>query len=68
MNNSNSDDLLAFNIGADNIGGTMLITQGGSAAVINMMRYNGTSYTNNGTALKLYNRLTIGDRTEKTVS
>lgn len=67
MNNTNSVDLLAFNIGADNIGGTMLITQGGSAAIINMMRYNGSSYTNNGTELKLYNRLTIGDKTEKTV-
>ena len=67
MNNTNSTDLLAFNIGADNIGGTMLITQGGSMTVVNMMRYNGTSYSNNGTALKLYNRLTIGDKTEKTV-
>ena len=67
LNNTNSIDLLAFNIGADNIGGTMLITQGGSMAVVNMMRYNGTSFTNNGTSLKLYNRITIGDRTEKTV-
>lgn len=67
LNNSNSTDLLAFNIGADNIGGTMLITQGGSMTVVNMMRYNGQSFANNATALKLYNRLTIGDKTEKTV-
>lgn len=65
--NENSTDLLAFNIGADNIGGTMLVTLGGSATVINMMRWNGISYTNDGTALSMYNRLTIGDKTEKTV-
>lgn len=62
--NKNSTDLLAFNIGADNIGGTMLVTQGGSAAIINMMRWNGSSYANDGTALKMVNRLTIGDKTE----
>ncbi|NLX92419.1 MAG: hypothetical protein GXZ02_00890 [Clostridiales bacterium] len=65
--NANSADLLAFNIGADNIGGTMLVTQGGNAAVINMMRWNGTSYRNDGTALKMVNRLTIEDKTERTV-
>ncbi len=65
--NENSAGLLVFNIGADNIGGTMLITKGGSATVINMMRYNGTSITNNSTVLRMYNRLTIGDRTEKSL-
>lgn len=67
MVNENSTDLLAFNIGADNIGGTMLGTRGGSATIINMMRWNGTSFTNDDTALTMYNRLTIGDKTEKTV-
>lgn len=67
MKNSNSSDLLAFNIGADNIGGTMFITEGGIATIVNMMRYNGTSFTNSGSVLKMYNRLTILDRTEKTV-
>lgn len=67
LKNENSSDLLVFNIGADNIGGTMIITAGGDAAVINMLRYNGTSYANAGTELNMFNRLTIGDRTEKTV-
>jgi hypothetical protein len=67
INNTGSEGLIAFNIGADNIGGPMIITQGGRVTIINMMRYNGTSFTNNGTQLEIYNRLTIGDRTEKTV-
>lgn len=67
INNTGSEGLVAFNIGADNIGGPMIITQGGRVTIINMMRYNGSSFTNNGTQLEMYNRLTIGDRTEKTV-
>lgn len=68
LRNENSSELLVFNVGADNIGGTMFVTKGGNATVINMMRYNGSSFTNDGTALRMYNRLTIGDRTEETVS
>ncbi len=67
INNTDSTNLIVFNIGADNIGGTMFITEGGSACVINMMRYNGNSFANDGTALRMFNRLTIDDRTEKTV-
>ena len=57
------------NIGADNIGNSayLLRTSGGSMTVVNMMRYNGKSYTNSGTSLKIYNRLTINDKNEKTV-
>lgn len=62
-----SENTLAFNIGADNAGGTMLVAKGGSATVVNMMRWNGASYSNQGTKLAIYNRLTIDDRTEKTV-
>jgi len=67
MKNTDSTNLLAFNIGSDNLGGTLFITAGGNAAVINMMRYNGSSYSNSGTDLKMFNRLTIDDRTEKTI-
>lgn len=62
-----SENVLAFNIGADNAGGTMLVTRGGSATVINMMRWNGKSYSNRDTDLYIYNRLTIADRSEQTV-
>lgn len=67
VNNTGSENLLAFNVGADNVGGTLFITKGGDARVINMMRWNGSSFTNDGTRLLMLNRLTIGDRTEKTV-
>ena len=67
VNNTGSENLLAFNIGADNLGGTLFITKGGDARVINMMRWNGSSFTNDGTRLLMLNRLTIGNRTERTV-
>ncbi len=67
METKDSSGLLAVNIGADNIGGTMLKTKGGSASVINMMRWNGESYINQSTSLLLLNRLTIEDRTERSV-
>jgi hypothetical protein len=65
INNAKSSEVLAINIGADNIGGTMLITKGGSATIVNMMRWNGKSFFNNYTMLNLQNRLTIDDRTER---
>ena len=65
----NSTGVRVVNIGADNIGGStpLLRTSGGSLIGVNILRYNGISFTNNGTALKLYNRLTINDKTEPTV-
>lgn len=57
----------AFNIGADNLGGPMLKTRGGRVTVINMLRWNGSSYENNGTDLTILNRLTIDDEREKNV-
>lgn len=68
VENTGSSNLTIFNIGADNIGGPMVVTSGGSAVIINMMRYNGSSFTNNGTALKIYNRLSINNKTESAVS
>jgi len=64
-----SAGVTAVNIGADNIGSgsPLLRTFGGSFTGVNIMRYNGISFLNAGTALKLYNRLTINDKNEPTV-
>lgn len=61
IDNKSSTNVLAFNIGADNIGSLspLINTDGGSMTIVNMMRYNGKSFTNNGTNLKIYNRLSI---------
>ena len=37
----------------------------GSMTVVNMMRYNGLSYENNGGKVKFYNRLTIAQKEEE---
>ncbi len=65
----NSNNVLIVNVGADNLGDgkPQLYTDGGSVTGINLMRYNGYSYYNAGTTLKLFNRLTINDKTEPTV-
>ncbi len=57
----NTTDLLCVNLGADNIGNTtnMHEFEGGSATVINSLRYNGNSYSNKGCKLKIYNRMGI---------
>ena len=67
---SDSTDVLIANVGADNIGSgsPLLNTTGGSVTAINVMRYNGISYKNSGTQLKIYSRLTIGDKDEPAVS
>ncbi len=61
--------LLAVNIGADNIGKEtpLLKTSGGDALVVNMMRYNGFSYENDGTSLRIYNRLSIREWDEENI-
>ncbi|MBQ8718023.1 MAG: hypothetical protein IJY66_02015 [Clostridia bacterium] len=65
-----SENTLAVNIGADNIGDTspLLLVEGGSFVGINIMRYNGVSceYTDD-TSLRLYSRLAIGERREETL-
>jgi len=60
--------LLAVNIGSDNIGNNspQLVCDSGEMTVINAMRYNGISYKHTDGVLRLYNRLTINDKTEKT--
>jgi len=68
---TDAKNLLCVNIGADNIGakgtGVMHILSGGSAVIINSLRYNGDSYINNGCALKIYNRMAISAPNEKDV-
>ena len=66
---SRDSSLRLVNIGADNLleDSPMLVTQGGSVLAVNMMRYNGVSYQNCGTALTLYNRMTIGLKYEPTL-
>lgn len=64
----NSSDVLLCNIGGDNIGlrPAFLAAEKSSAAVINMMRYNGRSVkVDEESSLALYNRITISDTTEK---
>lgn len=66
-----SAETLLLNIGADNIGSgqPMLDIGGGSLTAVNMMRYNGASYhAGAGAAVRFYNRLTIGQKDEPTVS
>ena len=60
-------DLLAVNIGCDNIGsdGYQIHLISGTATVLNGMRYNGKSYKKDSGTLNLYNRLTINNKTEK---
>ncbi|MBQ9106425.1 MAG: hypothetical protein IJY56_00880 [Clostridia bacterium] len=71
VKSSNAANLLCVNIGADNIGGSgtgvMHVFSGGSAVVINSLRYNGSSYTNSGCTLKIYNRMYINGAGEKDV-
>jgi hypothetical protein len=73
--NDNSTALVA-NVGCDNVGGhgyygssnsPMIIVNSGELTIINMMRWNGSSYQIKGGSLKMYNRLTIGDKEEETL-
>ncbi len=63
------ENLRLINIGADNLGSAtpLLKTAGGSVTAVNMMRYNGKSYENEGSRLAIFNRITIGAATEQTV-
>ena len=67
---ANSENTLAVNIGADNIGdrAPQLLLEGGSVVAINVLRFNGVSceYTE-GTSVRLYSRLGINERREDTL-
>ena len=69
LTNNNAVNTLVINVGSDNIGSktAQLVVNSGSLVQINAMRYNGHSYDHNGGSIRLYNRLTINNKTEKTV-
>lgn len=66
----NCEDVFMANIGADNLGGTMLVASGTSGTLVNIMRWNGRSAElDEGSAgLVLLNRLTIENAREKRVN
>ena len=59
--NNGGKNVQLINLGSDNIGANtpQIKTSGGSMTGVNLMRYNGVSLENNGTDLKLYNRISI---------
>jgi len=72
--NDDSTALVA-NVGCDNVGGyglygssksPMIVMNSGEMTIVNMMRWNGTSFAHNGGTLKMYNRITIGIKNEET--
>lgn len=64
----NSKNVLLANIGGDNIGlkSALIRLEASDITAINVLRYNGRSYkADEASAMKLYNRLTIEDKSEK---
>lgn len=66
----NSNNVKIINVGADNLyqSTPLLKVSGGEVLGVNIMRYNGISYENTNGKLKLYNRLSINNKTETTVT
>ena len=66
---SSDSGVRLVNIGADNLleNSPMLRAVGGSVLAVNMMRYNGYSFQNDGADLTLCNRLTINQKYEPTL-
>ena len=66
----NSSNVKIINVGADNLyqSTPLLKVSGGEVLGVNIMRYNGISYENTNGKLKLYNRLSINNKTETTVT
>ena len=66
---SRDSGISLVNVGADNLleNSPMLRTAGGSVLAVNMMRWNGYSFQNDGAALRFYNRLTIEQKYEPTL-
>lgn len=69
VKSTNSNNLLCVNIGADNIGDTTYMHEfkGGTATVINSLRYNGHSFKNDGCNLQIYNRMAIWHPNEEDI-
>jgi len=62
-----SKNTLLINVGSDNLGEGMpqIIHEDGSMTAVNVMRWNGDSYEHAEGELRLFNRLTIGNKTEE---
>ncbi len=67
LTNRNSENTLLVNVGSDNLGdgSPQIIADSGSLTGINVMRWNGVSFEHYDGSLKLFNRLTIGNKAEK---
>ena len=65
LTNQGGQNVFAFNLGSDNIGGVQTVQTDGSMTVAGILRYNGNSYKLRGGKLNLYARLTINNKTEK---
>jgi hypothetical protein len=64
---TNSINTRMVNIGLDNGGDAMVDVTGGDCVIVNMMRYNGTSYSRRNTRLTIYNRTSIREGIEASV-
>ncbi len=64
----NGKNIAGINLGADNIGVkyALVTLMNGNLSVVNLMRYNGKSIEHTAGHLRLYNRITINDKTEAT--
>ncbi len=67
MLHRNSENTLLINVGSDNLGEGMaqIMHEDGSLTAVNVMRWNGVSYEYSEGSLRLFNRLTIGNKTEE---
>ena len=65
---TSSRNVLCLNLGADNIGTerAQIEMENGSMSIVNLMRYNGRSFTHDGGTLLIANRITIDDKSEET--
>lgn len=68
LQNDNAVNTQTFSVGADNVGNSQFVINGGSLAVVGALRYNGTSYTHNGGSVKLYARLAINETDENSLT
>ena len=65
---TSSRNVRCLNLGADNIGTerAQIEMENGSMSIVNLMRYNGRSFTHDGGTLLIANRITIDDKSEET--
>ena len=64
VTNEGMEDAVIVSIGADNIGGTLIVSKSGSMDILGAMRYNGDSIDYQGGTLGVFTRLSINDKKE----